>query len=371
MKMESSNVYVLSNYMKEFTPARLRNVRRDLAGWYRAHQRDLPWRRTSDPYRIWISEIMLQQTRVAAVIPYYERFLARFPDVAALAAASDDDLLNSWAGLGYYSRARNLRAAARQIAAVGRFPEEYDEILQLPGVGPYTAAAVASICFGTPHAVLDGNVMRVITRLTNDSDDIRALRTKNRLQEAAQILLDPANSAVHNQAVMELGATICVPREPKCKLCPIIEYCTARSNGLERELPVKLRRSEIRRVRRTLLVAIRNGNILLWQRAHDAALLGGFWELPEPHQLPEAKSGKLLREFSHAITNHIYDFRVVSARVSRVSPPLQWTPLEQLPALPLSTVTRKALLCAQLSPEAPTGGVEGENDKSCELIIRK
>ena len=122
MKMESSNVYVLSNYMKEFTPARLRNFRRDLAEWYRANQRTLPWRRTSDPYRIWISEIMLQQTRVATVIPYYERFLTRFPDVAALAEASDDDLLNSWAGLGYYSRARNLRAAARQIAAVGHFP---------------------------------------------------------------------------------------------------------------------------------------------------------------------------------------------------------------------------------------------------------
>lgn len=350
MKMESSNVCVLTNYMKEFTPARVRTFRRDLSDWYQANQRDLPWRRTRDPYRIWISEIMLQQTRVAAVIPYYERFLTRFPDPAALAAASDDDLLTAWAGMGYYSRARNLRAAARQIVATGKFPQTYDELLQLPGIGPYTAAAVASICFGTPCAVLDGNVIRVVTRLTQDSGDIQSIRTKERLQQVAQKLLDPANPAAHNQAVMELGATICIPRDPKCKLCPVNQYCAARSNGLERELPVKLRRAEIRRVRRTLLVAIRNGRILLWQRAHDAAMLGGFWELPEPHQLPEAKFAKLLNEFSHAITNHIYHFRVVRASVGKVVSPLQWTPLEQLQALPLSTVTRKALLGAQVFP---------------------
>jgi len=340
--------------MKEFTPARLRTFRRDLGDWYQANQRDLPWRRTNDPYRVWISEIMLQQTRVAAVIPYYERFLTRFPDIATLAAASDDDLLTAWSGLGYYSRARNLRSAAGQIVAAGGFPRTYDEILRLPGIGPYTAAAVASICFGQPCAVLDGNVMRVITRLTRDDGDIQSSRTKLRVQQIAQNLLDVANPASHNQAVMELGATICIPREPKCKLCPVKEYCLALASGLERELPVKMRRAEIRRVRRTLLVAIRNGNILLWQRAHDAAMLGGFWELPEPHQLPEAKSAKLLNKFSHAITNHIYDFRVVSARVGHVVLPLQWTPLEQLSALPLSTVTRKALLGAQVFPSYTT-----------------
>lgn len=350
MKMESSNVCVLSNYMKEFTPARLRTFRRRLGDWYLANHRDLPWRRTTDPYRIWISEIMLQQTRVAAVIPYYERFLTRFPDPATLAAASDDDLLNAWAGMGYYSRARNLRAAARLIVAAGKFPEQYEAILELPGVGPYTAAAVSSICFGTPRAVLDGNVIRVVARLTQDSGDIQSLRTKERLQQVAQMLLDPANPAAHNQSVMELGATICIPRAPKCELCPVSEFCAARSSGLERELPIKLRRVEIRRERRTLLVAIRNGKILLWQRAKDAAMLGGFWELPEPHQLPEATSAKLLSEFSHAITNHIYDFRVVRTRAGQVAFPLQWTPLGQLPALPLSTVTRKALLGAQIFP---------------------
>lgn len=348
MKMESSNVRVLSNYMREFTPARLRAFRRDLGAWYKANARDLPWRRTRDPYRIWISEIMLQQTRVAAVIPYFERFLSRFPDVAALAAASDDDLLSAWAGLGYYSRARNLRSAARKIVAAGDFPRSYDAILELPGIGPYTAAAVASICFGIPRAVLDGNVMRVLSRLTHDDGDILSSRTRDRMQATAQSLLSPSEPATHNQAVMELGATLCIPRDPKCKSCPVIKYCLARQAGLERELPVKARRAEIRRVGRTLLVAIRNGNILLWQRAQDAAMLGGFWELPEPHQLPEAKSVKLLHQFSHAITNHIYDFQVVRARAGQLSPILQWMPLEQLPALPLSTVTRKALLGAKV-----------------------
>jgi A/G-specific adenine glycosylase len=343
MKMESSNDQVLSNYMREFTPARLRAIRRSLGDWYKAAKRDLPWRHTRDPYRIWISEIMLQQTRVAAVIPYYERFLSSFPDPASLAAASDDDLLRAWSGLGYYSRARNLRAAARKIVELGAFPHSHDQILALPGIGPYTAAAVASICFDSPYAVLDGNVMRVLARLTHEDGDIQATATRRRLQATAQNLLDIANPAEHNQAVMELGAVICVPRDPKCKLCPVSGNCLAHSAGVARELPKKTRRAEVRRVRRTLLVAIRNGNILLWQRAQDASMLGGFYELPEPHQLPGVKVGKILYEFSHAITNHIYDFHVMAVRVSQVSAILQWTPLDQLSALPLSTVARKAM----------------------------
>ena len=336
--------------MKEFTPARIRAIRRALGDWYHATKRDLPWRRTRDPYRIWISEIMLQQTRVAAAIPYYHRFLTRFPDVASLAAASDADLLNAWAGLGYYSRARNVRAAAQQIVAAGRFPDSYDEIIALPGIGPYTAAAIASICFDLPHAVLDGNVMRVLARLTQEDGDIQSSTTRRRLQDAAQSLLDPNDPANHNQAMMELGAVVCVPKDPKCKFCPVLKDCHAYSAGLAAELPSKLRRAEIRRVRRSLLVAIRNGNILLWQREQDAALLGGFYELPEPHQLTKAKIAKLLYEFSHAITNHIYDFRVMAARVGQVNPPLQWVPLEQLSALPLSTVARKALAGGNIPP---------------------
>ena len=353
MKMESSNVpifpeKVLPNYMKEMSSARLRAMRRALAAWYQANRRDMPWRRTREPYRIWISEIMLQQTRVAAVIPYYERFLERFPDVASLAEATDGDLLSAWAGLGYYSRVRNMRAAARVVVEAGGFPSEYAGLLALPGIGPYTAAAIASICFDLPYAVLDGNVMRVLARLTKDDGDIGASKTRLRLQEKAQAFLDQADAARHNQAMMELGATICTPRDAKCKLCPLAGECAALSAGLVSELPVKLRTAEIRRIKRTLLVAIRNGNILLWQRAQDAAMLGGFWELPEPHQLPEAKSAKLFHEFTHAITNHLYEFRVVSTRVGQVPASLSWTPLEQLPDLPLSTVARKALRGAKV-----------------------
>lgn len=336
--------------MKEFTPARVRAIRRALGDWYQTNKRDLPWRRTSDPYRVWISEIMLQQTRVAAAIPYYERFLARFPDVAVLAAASDDDLLKAWAGLGYYSRARNVRAAAQMIVANGAFPDSYDAIIALPGIGPYTAAAVASICFGLPHAVLDGNVMRVLARLTQEEGDIQSSSTRQRLQQSAQDLLDVTNPSNHNQAMMELGAVVCIPREPKCKICPVSKDCRAHYSGLAAELPIKLRRAEIRRVRRTLLVVIRNGNILLWQREQDAAMLGGFYELPEPHQLPEVKTAKILYEFSHAITNHIYDFHVIAARVGQANSPLQWVRLEQLSALPLSTVTRKALAGGKILP---------------------
>lgn len=263
--------------MKEFTAARIRGVRAALGDWYRACKRDLPWRRTRDPYRVWISEIMLQQTRVSAAIPYYERFLSRFPDVHVLAAASDDDLLQAWAGLGYYSRARNLRAAAQNVAAAGAFPDTYDSIIALPGIGPYTAAAIASICFGLPHAVLDGNVMRVLARLTQEEGDIQSSATRARLQQSAQTFLDVKSPADHNQAMMELGAVICIPKEPKCKFCPISNHCISRSSGLASQLPVKVKRAEIRRVRRTLLVAIRNGNILLWQREQDAAMLGGFY----------------------------------------------------------------------------------------------
>src|SRR5436853_2803564 len=183
-----------------------------LLAWYRKSHRDLPWRGTTDPYRIWVSEIMLQQTRAVAVIPYYERFLARFPTVATLAAAPEQDVLALWAGLGYYSRARNLRRAAQAIVAAGGFPRDYDAIRALPGIGDYTAAAVASIAFSLPHAVLDGNVMRVVARVENEGADIGTVRTRERFRAVAQEWLVPDDPGHFNQALMELGATVCLPR---------------------------------------------------------------------------------------------------------------------------------------------------------------
>src|SRR6202049_1584982 len=194
--------------------SRVSAMRSRLLLWYQKSKRDLPWRRTRDPYRIWVSEIMLQQTRVAAVIPYYEQFLARFPDVAALASAPEQELLAAWAGLGYYSRARNLQRAAKKILELGTFPGDYLSLRDLAGVGEYTAAAIASMAFGLPHAALDGNVIRVLSRLTAEQGNIGSGAVRKRLREAADALLDPKRPGEFNQALMELGAMVCLANKP-------------------------------------------------------------------------------------------------------------------------------------------------------------
>ena len=321
----------------------LPETRAALAAWYEIYKRDLPWRRTRDPYAIWISEIMLQQTRVAAVIPYYERFLTLYPTVDALAQAPEPELLAAWAGLGYYSRARNLQAAAKMIVALGAFPRDHATLRTLPGIGDYTAAAVASIAFDLPHAVVDGNVVRVLARFSAESGDISQSVTKSRLRLAADQFLDPAQSSRHNQAVMELGATVCTPRAPQCGKCPLANGCQAHEKGLAHQLPIRSSKTVIRRVERSLLVVIRNGNILLWQRPPEKAILAGFWELPEPHQLPSAKTGGALHHFKHSITDHIYTFHVFEATVRCAPATLKWISSDRLSILPLSTTTRKAL----------------------------
>ena len=209
---------------------------------------------------------MLQQTRAQAVIPYYQRFLERFPTVEALAAAAEDDVLALWSGLGYYSRARNLRLAAQRIVAAGGFPRDYDAIRALPGIGDYTAAAVASIAFDLPHAVLDGNVLRVVARVENDAADIASGRTRERFRAIAQEWLDPREPGHFNQALMELGATVCLPRNPLCLVCPLAGCCRARQEGTAAQLPVKLRKTEPVRLDGVLLVVRNRGRILLRQR---------------------------------------------------------------------------------------------------------
>jgi len=219
----------------------LSEFRKLLLEWFRKFQRDLPWRRNKDPYRIWLSEIMLQQTRVAAVIPYYERFLERFPDIGTLAEAPEEEVLRLWAGLGYYSRARNLQHATQQIVAThgGEFPQAADAVLALPGIGSYTAAAILSIAFGAKHAVLDGNVARVIARLEAVRGDLREAGRWQGLQRSADDLLDPESPSDWNQAMMELGAMICTPRAPQCLLCPVAKFCRARKQGLTEVIPEK------------------------------------------------------------------------------------------------------------------------------------
>src|SRR6516225_9136666 len=211
--------------LKPQTANREERIAEALLAWYRRGHRDLPWRRTRDPFRIWVSEIMLQQTRAQAVIPYFERFLARFPDVESLARADEEEVLTLWSGLGYYSRARNLRGAAIVMRAAGGFPRDYAAIRQLPGVGEYTASAIASIAFGLPHAVLDGNVLRVVARVENDFSDIASPATRERFRSLVQKWLDQRYPGEFNQALMELGAMVCLPRNPSCLVCPLAACC--------------------------------------------------------------------------------------------------------------------------------------------------
>ena len=320
-----------------------RALRSKLCTWYDRTHRRLPWRETRDPYRIWVSEIMLQQTRVAAVLPYYESFLERFPSPEALAEASEQEVLARWSGLGYYSRARNLHRAAREVAERGGFPRDYQTIRALPGIGDYTAAAIASIAFELPHAVVDGNVMRVLARLENETGDIRSTVTRRRLTERAGQLLDTSRPGHFNQALMELGAIVCTPRQPGCDACPVSRFCEARKLGTQHQLPVKLGRKPAKFIDKTVLVIERRGRLLLRQRPKESRKLAGFWELPEPDEAPGATSIGERGEFRHSITNHNYLFTVQEARIGRAPNGFCWIPTGRLDKIPLSTTTRKAL----------------------------
>ena len=286
---------------------------------------------------------MLQQTRVAAVIPYYTAFVERFPDAEALAGASEPELLARWSGLGYYSRARNLQKAARQIVRQRGFPRTHEGIRALAGAGDYTAAAVASIAFGLPHAAVDGNVLRVLARLADEPGDIGAADTRRRLHGIAAELLDRADPGRHNQAMMELGATVCLPRKPQCVICPVRELCAARRQGSQDQRPVKRRRADTVRLDKTLLWVERRGRLLLRQRPPGEAKLAGFWELPEKDEIPEAETALPLGTFRHSITNHNYRVTVVPAVVRRAPRGWRWVDRDDRASLPLSTMTTQAL----------------------------
>jgi A/G-specific adenine glycosylase len=327
-------------------PEALRSIRRRVLHWYRKNKRDLPWRRTRDPYRIWISEIMLQQTRVAAVIPYYERFLARFPDVHALALANEQSLLAAWAGLGYYTRARNLQKAAKKILIeLNAFPLDYPSIRDLPGVGDYTAAAIASIAFNLPYAVLDGNVIRVLSRLTGESGNVDSTVVRARLRVVADSLVDPRRPGEFNQGLMELGATVCLPKQPQCLLCPLTVDCRALQSGRQNELPVKSTRPGSTDVDVQLLVIEKANRILAWQRPAESRRLAGFWELPEPAQVPRATVESRIGQFSHTIVNTNYSYNVFRASLVRVPSKFHWLSKDKLHEFPLSTAAKKALAC--------------------------
>ena len=260
----------------------MRTLPGPLLDWYRENARDLPWRHTEDPYRIWVSEIMLQQTRVAAVLGYYARFLAVFPTVEVLAETDEELLMKLWEGLGYYSRARNLQKAAREIAALGGFPDTYDGLLALPGVGDYTASAIAAAAFGRREPAVDGNVLRVMTRLTDCHDDISDPKTKRAVRAALAEVMpeEPADIRIFNQAMMELGATVCGPNTaPRCDDCPVSGLCLGRQRGTAEILPVKKAKKERRVEEKTVLLLMRDGKIALRKRP-KTGLLAGLWEFP-------------------------------------------------------------------------------------------
>jgi A/G-specific adenine glycosylase len=349
--------------------------RKNLLSWFRQFRRDLPWRRDRDPYRIWLSEIMLQQTRVAAAIPYYERFLARFPNVQSLAAAPQEEVLRFWSGLGYYGRARNLQKAAQQIVTKhgGKFPSDEEEVLAFPGIGRYTAAAILSIAFGEKHAVLDGNVARVLARLGAIRGDLHESRRWQHLQSTADALLDPESPGDWNQAMMELGATLCAPKSPQCLICPVAKFCEGRKKGIAESLPEKRKKRPTVEV--TLAAAVfasENGWTLLLpppEGRNDGALadfvpilVSRMWHFPtvSVNRDPSAQLRAYLRKLSPTFRNrkwhfapagsvrHTVTFRAITIVPFRISvkklPRIkgaQEVPLHEISMLPVSNLTRK------------------------------
>lgn len=279
---------------------KIAGIQRGLLAWYRQSARDLPWRRARDPYRVWLSEIMLQQTRVETVIDYFERFTREFPTLPDLAAAPEDRVLKLWEGLGYYSRARNLHKAAQLLAQRnGEFPHSAEEWMQLPGVGRYTAGAIASIAFGQRAPVLDGNVKRALSRLYLIEEMIDEASTINRLWALADRLTPARKPGDFNQAIMELGARVCLPRNPRCEACPVIQWCAAYAEGKQTELPRRKIKPQVPHKEVVAAAIARNGRYLLGKRPPDG-MLGGLWEFPggkvEPGESLEEALRRELRE---------------------------------------------------------------------------
>jgi A/G-specific adenine glycosylase len=321
-----------------------RRFERRLLRWYDASARDLPWRRDRDPYRVWLSEVMLQQTRVAAVIEHYHRFLQRFPSVEKLAMAREASVLAVWSGLGYYRRARMLHAASRKIVheLAGKFPASSVEWRALPGIGRYTAAAIASIAFDEPVAVVDGNVERVLARVLgkNLGDE--------QMWKTAQMLVSRRRPGDSNQAIMELGAMVCLPRQPKCLQCPVVELCVTRGEHAPVERARRQRKREIH-----YILDCRDEAVFMVQRPKRASLMAGMWELPEI--VSQSVAAESWLRFRHSIT--VTDYLV---RVRQGSAPAEvhgtWVKKSRIPSLPLTGLARKILRKAELIRGPLRGG---------------
>jgi A/G-specific adenine glycosylase len=340
---------------KTLDPLTVAELRGRLLEWYAANRRDLPWRRTSDPYAVWVSEMMLQQTRVAAVVHRYQEFIARFPDVTSLARAPEQDVLAIWSGLGYYRRARMMHQAAQFIAARDRggLPASAAELRKLPGIGPYTAAAIASIAFGEQVPVVDGNVERVLCRLLRWSAEAGATALKRRIEAFAAQLLDPLRPGDFNQALMELGATVCLPRGPRCVECPLHQECLTRGEHKVRPRPPM----QSREISHALVLRLRTDRgkrrkqsreVLLEQRSASQSVMPGLWQLPELHNSAEPECD-LRMTVRHSIMQINYTVHVRDVARSEVASLTvrggrrRWVPLQKTAALPLTGLTRKIL----------------------------
>jgi A/G-specific adenine glycosylase len=343
--------------------SRAPSLRRSILAWYGTHKRDLPWRRTRDPYAIWVSEIMLQQTRVETVVPFYRRFLLRFPDVNSLARAQEPAVLAAWSGLGYYRRARNLHAAARRIAREhgGSVPRARESLLSLPGIGGYTAAAIASIAFDLPEAAVDGNVLRVLARIAGRKGRRDSPALRRHVGAWAESLARGPRPGAWTQALMELGALVCLPRDPLCDGCPAARFCVARERGDPARYPESLPAKTPRAERRLLLLASAGDRVLL---VPDEADRRATWTLPYAKLHPSASSPRAahalaarhlepgaapsgpLATFRHRTFSHQMTYEVWALELERDAasgPGRVWATRRQLRGLPLRAPTLKAL----------------------------
>ena len=334
------------------------NFTRSVLAWYDAGHRNLPWRRTRDAYRIWVSEIMLQQTRAETVISYYERFLARYPTVQELAASPEEELLKMWEGLGYYSRARSLQKAARMIVAEhgGMLPADVDKLRALPGVGDYTAGAIASIAFGIPAAAVDGNVERVICRYYAIADTVGTPAVRRMITERTQALVPQERPGAFANAMMEMGATMCTPKNPKCLLCPVRESCQGFAQGIAQDLPVKPKKKAQRVENRAVLLCLCEGRVLVKRR--EEKLLNGLYVFPDVEGESDpaalcahmdalgvtAAYDALLGHAKHVFTHIVWemDIHLLAADACQDVPGGLWVTREELAALPLPTAVRRA-----------------------------
>ena len=320
------------------TPKKIRAFQRSLLAWYGRHGRDLPWRRTRDPYAILVSEFMLQQTQVITVIPYYHEWVHRFRDFSALARASENDVLHAWQGLGYYARARNLHATARILADRyrGRFPRSVRKMQQLPGIGKYTAHAVASFAFNQSVPIVEANTARVLTRLFNFRGSIESPAGRTTLWEYAVSLLPKSNARIYNSALIDLGALICIPREPKCDICPVKKFCLAKN---PETLPVRKSRSRITRLVENHAFVVRQGKIWLEQ---SYKRWRGLWILPPLRTDP--LNGRPIYRSIFPFTNHRVELNVYARRRRKIDDYSQrWISIDCLESIPIPSPHRQAM----------------------------